>query len=53
MDRNTFEWFEHHNRRRELTLGALTAYCAALHARVTSPLPLAMQDALARKADQS
>ena len=46
---NTLEAFAAYHQFRQQATAVLTDYCAALHARSTSALPLSVQDALARK----
>ena len=46
---NTLAAFAEHNRARQHAEAVFAAYCAAIHARITSAIPIATQDAIARK----
>ena len=46
---NTLAAFADYNRFRQQSTAVLTEYVTAVHARSTSPLPLSVQDSLARK----
>ena len=51
FDMNSLAGFAHINRRRQYRSALLHEWAGYLHACLTSPIPLVVQDQMARKAD--